>query len=72
MTVFGLSLCTKQASVSLSVGLARFPSVQENRKRERRGDDIFGYGKFPYRQDQRLVLLKTIESVRLVFSLESV
>lgn len=46
MTVFDLSLRIKQASISLSLGLARFPSVQENRKTETRGDDISGYGKF--------------------------
>lgn len=46
MTVFDLSLRIKQASISLSLGLARFPSVQENRKTETRGDDISGDGKF--------------------------
>ena len=72
MTMFDLPLCIKQASISLSLGLARFPSVQENRKTETRGDDISGSGKFSCRQDQHLVLLKTKESVRPVSSLGSV
>lgn len=45
------ALCSHRAALCSVSGLARFPSVQENGERERRGDGIPGNGEFPCGQD---------------------
>lgn len=65
------SLCTKQVTVSSSAGLARFPSIQENRAGERRGDGVPGDGECSSTHHVRLLFSRTVDPAGPESSLDS-